>query len=44
MGSIRIRYVSDDEDQWELHDAMDVGELARKFASASSDSMMSFGS
>lgn len=43
MGSIRIRYVSGDEDQWELHDAMDLGELARKFASASSDSMMSFG-
>jgi hypothetical protein len=34
---------SGDEGEWELHYAMDLGELAKKFATASSDSMMSFG-
>ena len=30
MGSIRIRYASGDEDEWELHDAMDFGRACEK--------------
>jgi hypothetical protein len=43
VAKISVRYLNGDEDEWELHDAMDLDRLVQVLTRASATSTVSFG-